>query len=88
MENPKCCICNRECENEYGNNAQPIKEGRCCDDCNDRKVIPVRIDSYLKSRKRNIEQNPEQRRRNQVISSGNKWAIENWNATHNEKLKI
>ena len=27
---------------EYGNNAQPINNGRCCDDCNYAHVIPAR----------------------------------------------
>jgi hypothetical protein len=26
-----------------GNNAQPVKNGRCCDVCNSTKVIPARI---------------------------------------------
>ena len=29
----KCCICERKL-NSYGNNAYPIKEGMCCDNCN------------------------------------------------------
>ena len=29
----KCCICERNL-NGYGNNAYPIKEGMCCDNCN------------------------------------------------------
>jgi len=28
---------------EYGNNAQPINDGRCCDDCNWSVVIPERF---------------------------------------------
>lgn len=38
----KCCLCGREIEG-YGNNAEPVKDGRCCDDCNDNVVLPVRI---------------------------------------------
>tara|TARA_R100000458_G_C8229191_1_gene211398 strand:+ start:221 stop:421 length:201 start_codon:yes stop_codon:yes gene_type:complete len=30
-----------------GHNAQPVTNGRCCDDCNDQVVIPVRISSLL-----------------------------------------
>ena len=26
-----------------GNNAQPINDGRCCDDCNSMVVIPTRL---------------------------------------------
>ena len=29
----KCSICNEEFK-ERGNNAQPINDGMCCDDCN------------------------------------------------------
>lgn len=41
----KCCICGRTF-NGYGNNPWPVvndPEARCCDQCNDEKVIPARI---------------------------------------------
>ena len=38
----KCCICGREF-NGFGNNANPIREGSCCDYCNTRFVIPARV---------------------------------------------
>lgn len=38
----KCCICGREF-NGFGNNANPIREGNCCDYCNTRFVIPTRV---------------------------------------------
>lgn len=38
----KCCICGKEFEG-WGNNANPVKDGTCCDDCNDNVVLPVRI---------------------------------------------
>ena len=38
----KCCICGLEFEG-FGNNAEPIKEGRCCDKCNEYIVIPERM---------------------------------------------
>ena len=38
-----CCICGTEFEG-WGNNPQPInEEGRCCDSCNTKYVIPSRI---------------------------------------------
>ena len=40
----KCCICKLEDGKEFGNNAQPIMEGECCDDCNREKVIPRRLE--------------------------------------------
>jgi len=38
-----CCICRRPVQG-YGNNAWPIKHGRCCNDCNLYLVIPERIE--------------------------------------------
>lgn len=38
----KCCICGKEFEG-FGHNAEPIKNGRCCDYCNFNAVLPVRI---------------------------------------------
>ena len=37
MKNPICCICGKECENEWGNNPWPInndENARCCNKCN------------------------------------------------------
>ena len=39
----KCIICKYNDIGEYGNNADPVKEGRCCDWCNARYVIPARL---------------------------------------------
>ena len=39
----KCIICGKEA-GEYGNNPAPITEvGRCCDECNGRLVVPLRL---------------------------------------------
>lgn len=38
----KCSICGKNYEG-YGNNAQPVNDGRCCDKCNLETVIPRRI---------------------------------------------
>lgn len=35
-------ICGRPYKG-YGNNAFPAKSGRCCDECNENLVIPLRI---------------------------------------------
>ena len=32
-KNNNCCICSKHI-NGYGNNAQPLKRGICCDECN------------------------------------------------------
>ena len=37
-----CSICGQEYYG-YGNNAQPVNNGRCCDECNRMAVIPMRI---------------------------------------------
>lgn len=38
-----CCICGEEVEG-YGNNPSPVKEdGKCCDACNRKFVIPARL---------------------------------------------
>lgn len=50
-----------------------LGEGRCfCHNCN--KETEAR-DTYVKS--------PQERLRDKVYATGNKWAIENFNATHN-----
>jgi hypothetical protein len=38
----RCSICKKFYQG-FGNNAQPINNGRCCDDCNADTVIPERI---------------------------------------------
>ena len=42
----KCIICKKEYEG-FGNNAQPVKYGRCCDNCNSTMVVPARLGSLL-----------------------------------------
>lgn len=42
-ESFECCICGKYIENEYSHNAQPVKDGRCCIECNALKVIPARL---------------------------------------------
>lgn len=37
-----CSICGKKYEG-FGNNAQPINKGRCCNDCNRDFVIPMRV---------------------------------------------
>lgn len=45
-EGRKCCLCGEKIGG-YGNNAQPLKDGRCCDKCNVEKVIPARISGEI-----------------------------------------
>lgn len=37
-----CCICKKPFEG-YGNNAEPVCSGSCCDKCNIERVIPMRF---------------------------------------------
>ena len=51
----KCCLCNKEIVAnaigwDRGNNAEPIKSGRCCDKCNLTKVIVKRIANMKESK--------------------------------------
>ena len=51
----KCCICGGMIEHQHndkgeitwieGHNAAPVKDGRCCQECNSTKVIPKRMES-------------------------------------------
>ena len=53
----KCCLCGKAIEVKgnwkEGNNAEPLKEGRCCYKCNDTRVIPARLIQRMLSRKEN-----------------------------------
>ena len=38
-----CSICEETIEGEYGNNAEPVNDGRCCNFCNEVFVIKRRL---------------------------------------------
>ncbi len=38
-----CCLCDRKEIETYPHNPQPIMEGDCCGECNNKFVIPTRI---------------------------------------------
>ena len=38
----KCCICGKEFI-DYGNNAEPVRRGICCNSCNARYIIASRL---------------------------------------------
>jgi hypothetical protein len=52
-----CVICHKEIEKQYteegvmywdqGNSAEPIAEGRCCNNCNDTIVTPTRVTEMI-----------------------------------------
>ena len=60
-ENEKqvCCICGEEYEG-YGNNAEPYKEGRCCDKCNMKFVIPDRLNKLRKTKNESLKLTEEE----------------------------
>lgn len=45
----KCCLCQKEIVG-YGNNAEPVMNGRCCNDCNANIIIPNRL-NHMKTLK-------------------------------------
>lgn len=55
----ECCLCKGEIDKHYtlegkmywdtGHNAQPLSDGRCCDDCNN-KVIAERMKRMRKQK--------------------------------------
>lgn len=44
-----CCLCHKLIIG-YGNNAEPVKSGRCCDKCNVNIVIPARLEFMINKR--------------------------------------
>ena len=49
-ESKICCICKKPF-NGYGNNAEPVCSGSCCDECNMKEVIPARMNMFKKPSK-------------------------------------
>lgn len=41
-EDNECCFCGEDV-GKFGNNAQPLENEKCCDDCNESLVIPARL---------------------------------------------
>jgi hypothetical protein len=38
-----CSICQNDFTDEWGNNAWPVNDGRCCYECDLKVVLPARI---------------------------------------------
>lgn len=48
---PICSICGMPYEG-HGNNAQPVNDGRCCNECDEEIVVPRRMqDAAIERRK-------------------------------------
>lgn len=45
-----CSICGKSYVG-FGNNAYPVNNGRCCDDCNGMVVIPARLEAIISNKK-------------------------------------
>lgn len=50
MEIHKCSICGKQYEG-FGNNAQPVNDGRCCDECNRNIVVLRRLTDIINKNK-------------------------------------
>lgn len=72
-----CCICHKPIKG-YGNNAEPVCSGRCCDKCNYEVVIPARIDSFRKTAKNEslteeleeekpVEEKEQEAKKNEIV---------------------
>ena len=51
----KCVICKKTITG-YGNNAEPLAQGKCCDKCNTSKVIPARIAQLYGIKNKNLKE--------------------------------
>jgi|TARA_R100001510_G_C7652094_1_gene209896 hypothetical protein len=40
----KCVICDIETHKDQMHNSEPVRKGKCCEDCNYLHVIPSRIE--------------------------------------------
>ena len=49
----QCVICDEHFTG-YGNNAEPVKEGICCDTCNTNHVIPARMSELFAEQQREM----------------------------------
>lgn len=55
MKKQFCSICQKPLDG-YGNNAEPINNGRCCDECND-LVVRARIVRISRDREEMVKAN-------------------------------
>lgn len=54
-ESKICCICKKPFDG-YGNNAEPVCSGSCCDECNMKEVIPARLKMLDNSSSEDIDE--------------------------------
>lgn len=75
----KCSICSEEFVG-YGNNAYPVNEGRCCDQCNDSSVIPARLGIAINN---NIETHIKR-----IEAAVESYSVEYLNHTHDPAFAL
>ena len=51
----ECSICGDTFEG-FGNNAEPVSKGRCCDRCNTYKIIPARLGEVINNKHRRLKE--------------------------------
>jgi hypothetical protein len=64
LEDTHCILCNKKLKDK-GNNALPLADGRCCDECNNEKVIPARIENQkqeMSDSQKSLEQLRQERK--------------------------
>ena len=78
----KCPKCGREFERLLALSRRDNKTS-ICDECGTREALEdFRIHQKKQTVKKGRKMTPQDRTRAQVYGSGNKWAIENFEATH------
>lgn len=53
-----CVLCNQKIFG-WSHNAEPLAVGRCCDICNDTKVIPTRIQMFVNLKEKTQNDNSQ-----------------------------
>jgi hypothetical protein len=56
MQKNICCLCKKEMREDEGNNANPLSNQKCCDECYKKRVIPARVRSLQKLDKQHHEE--------------------------------
>lgn len=87
QERPQCVLCPRKCEDPYGNNAQPLATGQCCQKCNIERVMPARMTDNVVEEI--LRENPNHKMKAGVTQEAYKYAEELYlgNNTRMDHLK-
>lgn len=69
VEKKICCICGKEFEG-YGNNPAPVKKtGECCNECNEKYVVPKRLSMLAKHNVYSLDAIAHDKTTNKVIDN-------------------